>query len=218
MFPHQLEHRTLVPTAVWYNRPMKRGRRNLHLDYRALYERYLAGESGVSIARELGIDHTGLYMSWKRRGWPMRSASEAARMPFDRDPSRGKWITQAMQAARRGNTDPMWRKEQRARTREAKMLGTSPLEDALATQFDALGLTYIRQKAIGPYNADFAFPTEHLVVEVDGGGHNPRVRANHAARTAYLVSEGWRVVELNRRWLAEHLDDRDEISNALGML
>ena len=175
---------------------MKRGSRGLHLDYVALHQRYVAGESGVEIARSVGIDHTGLYMAWKRRGLPMRSGSEAKRLEFQRYPERRTAAPMAMQAARRGNTDPMERRIRRALTREERQLGTSRLEDEVAAYFDQNGVEYVRQKAIGPYNVDFAIPAAGVVIEINGGGHNPRVRANRARRTAYIESEGWEVVDV----------------------
>ena len=88
-------------------------------------------------------------------------------------------------------------REARARTRERLQLGTSALEDRLAVAFDAAGVTYIRQKAIGPYNVDFAVGA--LVIELSGGGHNPRVRANWPHRLAYLHEQGYGVLALTPR-------------------
>lgn len=183
----------------------KRGSRGLHLDYHALHQRYLAGESGVSLAREVGIDFTGLYASWRRRGLPIRSAAEAARLTVAQDPARASGLIRSATAARRGTTDPMEVKIARARTREARQLGRSPLEDVFAAALDALGISYRRQAAIGPYNVDFAFDDRMLAIEISGGGHNSRVSRNRKARDAYLADAGWRVVWVERRrvdWLA----------------
>ena len=84
----------------------------------------------------------------------------------------------------------------RALTREERQLGTSRLEDEVAAYLEINGIEFIRQKAIGPYNVDFAVPTAGLVIEINGGGHNPRVRANRAKRTAYIESRGWEVVDV----------------------
>jgi len=198
---------------------MKHGSRGLHLSYEALYRRYMAGESGVEIAREIGIDPGGLYMSWRRRGLPMRSRSEAKRLEFKRYPQRKVTAPLAMQEARRGAVDPLPRREQRARTREERMLGTSRLEDELAAYLDRLGVAYIRQKAIGPYNVDFALPDTGLVIEVDGGGHNPRVRANRFKRQALIEAQGWYVINLRLRrglaGLAVGEDDQSRLMSAL---
>lgn len=175
---------------------MKRGSRGLHLDYEALHRRYEAGESGVELAREMGIDPTGLYASWKRRGLRMRSRSEAKRLEFERYPERKAAAPLAMQESRRGAVDPMERRMARALTREERQLGTSRLEDEVAAYLDGHGIEYVRQKAIGPYNVDFAVPAAGVVIEIDGGGHNPRVRANRARRTAYIESSGWEVVDV----------------------
>ena len=55
------------------------------------------------------------------------------------------------------------------------------------------GVTFRRQHAIGPYVADFCAPRHKLIVEVDGGQHAER-REQDAERTAFLASEGYRVL------------------------
>jgi adenine-specific DNA-methyltransferase len=63
------------------------------------------------------------------------------------------------------------------------------------------GCKFRRQHAIGPYIADFACIEARLIVELDGGQHLDHAAAD-AQRTAYLNSEGYRVL---RYWNDEVL-------------
>lgn len=175
---------------------MRRGSRGLHLDYAALHARYMAGESGVAIARELGIDFTGLYASWKRRGYPIRSQRAAKLLLFDQRPDLRQNIRHA-QAARRGTPYPESTVVKRAQTREAKGIGISDHELRLAERLAAEGIAFRPQAAIGRYNVDFLIGT--LALDIDGGGHNPRVNANRETRRTFLESQGLKSVHVKAR-------------------
>ena len=64
-----------------------------------------------------------------------------------------------------------------------------------------------RQATIGPYFADFASHQLRIVIEVDGGQHADNVADDR--RTAYLASEGYRVL---RFW------NNDALANVSGVL
>jgi very-short-patch-repair endonuclease len=185
-----------IQRAIGYNGSVRRGSRGLHLDYAALHARYMAGESGVAIATELGIDFTGLYASWKRRGYPMRSTREAARLICQQRPDRRELIRHA-QAARRGTPYPMSTRVKRAQTREARGIGISDNERRLGERLREAGIAFRQQAAIGPYNVDFLIGD--LALDIDGGGHNPGVRANRPARTAFIEAQGFRCVAVETR-------------------
>jgi very-short-patch-repair endonuclease len=173
------------------------------IDYRSLYQRYVDGESGMEIAASVGIKWAGLYAAWKRHGWPMRSGKAAARLVVQRDPERARRLIEHATAVRRGGTDSLAVREARARTRELRQLGTSELEDRVAGWLDDWQITYVRQKAIGPYNVDFALPDLRVALDIDGGGHNPRVRANARARSAFIDSQGWQHEHVSHKNLSE---------------
>jgi very-short-patch-repair endonuclease len=59
-----------------------------------------------------------------------------------------------------------------------------------------LGVPFRRQYVIGGRIADFAAPSVRLVVEVDGGSHHGRARAD-ARRDRELERLGWRVFRLD---------------------
>ena len=58
-----------------------------------------------------------------------------------------------------------------------------------------LGVGFRRQFVIGEWIVDFAAPAARLVVEVDGGYHAARERAD-ARRDRQLGALGWRVVRV----------------------
>ena len=58
-----------------------------------------------------------------------------------------------------------------------------------------LGAAFRRQVPIAGYIADFCAPRQKLVVEVDGGYHAERARAD-ARRDRKLVAAGYRVLRL----------------------
>jgi len=55
------------------------------------------------------------------------------------------------------------------------------------------GLKFRRQHPIGPYFADFAYPSKRLVIEIDGDFHADQAEAD-MRRTAMIEREGWCVV------------------------
>jgi very-short-patch-repair endonuclease len=57
-----------------------------------------------------------------------------------------------------------------------------------------LGFHFRRQAPIGPYVADFVWYSGKLVLEVDGGQHAETQRSYDERRTAWLESQGYRVV------------------------
>lgn len=175
---------------------MRTGRRGLTIDYRALYDRYLAGESGVAIAADVGIHFTLLYRMWKRLGLPRRSVREAAQRNADRDPAAAsRWIERATEV-RRGGHDTLATKERRALTRERRGLGISGQERELAERLRAEGHAVRQQMAVGPYNVDLVIEATRLVIEVDGGGHSKRSREMAGERRAYIEARGWTVLHV----------------------
>ena len=67
------------------------------------------------------------------------------------------------------------------------------------------GWKWRRQTPLGPFVADFYCPAARLVLEVDGGGH-ARSEAEDLERTAWLRSQGLRVLRVWNREVAEDLD------------
>jgi very-short-patch-repair endonuclease len=69
------------------------------------------------------------------------------------------------------------------------------------------GYKFRRQRPIGPFIVDFACTKHHLVIEADGGQHDES--KSDARRTAWLESQGWRVI---RFW------NNDILANTEGLV
>jgi very-short-patch-repair endonuclease len=72
---------------------------------------------------------------------------------------------------------------------------------------DRLGVNFRRQHAIGPYIADFCCVEKKLILELDGAHHLEQA-VYDAERTAFLESQGYRVL---RFWNKEVLSDLDGV-------
>ncbi len=73
------------------------------------------------------------------------------------------------------------------------------------------GSKFRRQQPIGPYIVDFVCFAEKLVVEVDGGQHATAAERD-AARTAWLESQGFRVL---RFWNHDVLQNIEGVSESI---
>lgn len=74
-----------------------------------------------------------------------------------------------------------------------------------------VGIRLNRQFPIGPFICDFVSRGAKLVVEVDGGQHTARADADKR-RTAYLQSQGYRVI---RFWNNDVLENTDGVVRAI---
>ncbi len=71
-----------------------------------------------------------------------------------------------------------------------------------------LGFKFRRQYPIGRYLVDFVCLSAHLVIEIDGDSHgDDRAGALDAARTAWLETQGFRVVPFWNHDVIEGTDD-----------
>lgn len=71
----------------------------------------------------------------------------------------------------------------------------------------AAGFRFRRQVPLGPYIVDFVSHRARLVVEVDGGQHASASQQDEK-RTAWLTSQGYRVI---RFWNNEVLSETDAV-------
>ncbi|MBL9066598.1 MAG: DUF559 domain-containing protein [Sphingopyxis sp.] len=94
-----------------------------------------------------------------------------------------------------------------ARSRELRNQAT-PAERALWAQLSnrrIAGIRFNRQFPIGPFICDFVSRSAKLIIEVDGGQHAVEV-AKDAARSAYLESQGYRVIRFWNNDVIERID------------
>jgi very-short-patch-repair endonuclease len=75
-----------------------------------------------------------------------------------------------------------------------------------------LGMHFRRQAPIGAYIVDFAWYAGNLVVEIDGGQHAEERRGYDERRSAWLESQGYRVV---RFWNNEVLKTPRSVGEAV---
>src|SRR5262249_21607843 len=73
------------------------------------------------------------------------------------------------------------------------------------------GHRFRRQVPIGPFIADFVCHEARLIVELDGGQHDPSSEAE-ASRTRFLEGEGYRVL---RFWNNEVLENAEGVRSAI---
>lgn len=69
-----------------------------------------------------------------------------------------------------------------------------------------LGVGFRRQLVVGRFIVDFAAPSARLIVEVDGGYHAARARAD-GRRDRELGRLGWRVLRLPADLVLHRLED-----------
>jgi len=69
------------------------------------------------------------------------------------------------------------------------------------------GAKFRRQHAIGPFITDFCCVERGLVIELDGGHHTERVKADRV-RTAFIEQHGYRVL---RFWDNEVLQNMESV-------
>ncbi len=67
------------------------------------------------------------------------------------------------------------------------------------------GVLFRRQHAIGRYVADFCAPRHKLIIEVDGSPHLEQ-QDEDAERTAFLASQGYRVLRFWNNEIMQHMD------------
>ena len=66
-----------------------------------------------------------------------------------------------------------------------------------------LGVKFRFQHSLGPFVGDFVFLERKLIVEADGGQHNPQV---DRARTAYLRKRGFRILRFWNHDILRNID------------
>ena len=70
-----------------------------------------------------------------------------------------------------------------------------------------LGFRFRRQHPIGTYFVDFACLERKLVLEVDGSRHSePLAKEQDKQRTAWLESEGYRVIRIGNNDVLSNMD------------
>jgi very-short-patch-repair endonuclease len=84
---------------------------------------------------------------------------------------------------------------------------TQALESLALARVPLAGTHFRRQVSIGPYIADFCSYGAKLIVEVDGNQHGTDgAREQDAVRTAFMQTQGYRVLRFSNRDVMLHID------------
>lgn len=158
--------------------------------------RFTAGESTNALARSYSVSRQAIDRRLRAAGVEPRRQVEANRLSVSqRTPEENARNVAAAHDAVRGmkrtSAEMLLRAQVRERSQAWKDDHTSALELRFGRWLDERGVPYIRQKAIGPYNVDFA--CDHVAVEIHGGawhGYGEH-RERAPERFRHILSAGW---------------------------
>ena len=97
-------------------------------------------------------------------------------------------------------------------TKQSRVLrkNQTPQEKKLWKHFRGRGfnsLKFRRQYEIGSYIVDFCCPEKHIIIELDGGGHDEKLqKEKDEIRDEYLKMNGWVVIRIWNNELDKNLD------------
>jgi very-short-patch-repair endonuclease len=156
---------------------------------------YEAGESEQSIANRYGVMRAVVRRHLKEAGVHLRTSAEANALRMSRLTSEEKVrLTEAAHDAVRGKSPSGRSLELAAQRREQNPWHAlqSDGERLFDQWLHGRGLRFTPQKAIGPYNVDFAVSS--VAVEILGGGWHSTKYARHALRSPYILDAGWHLL------------------------
>lgn len=178
-------------------------RKDLNID--DIRRAYDSGDSVLKMSKDFSVSRPVILRRLAEMGVAVRSRSEANRIRMSRlSPADRSDLARAAHDAVRGVKRSDEEILKRSAAREAVVAGSSQLEDAFAGFLADRGIEFVRQKAIGKYNVDFALTSCPVAVEIFGGGwHNSgRHASRHPERIEYLLSQSWSIVIIwaTTRW------------------
>lgn len=157
-----------------------------------LLDRYIAGESENSLAKEAGVCRSTFRSRLLENGINPRGQSEAESVKWERmSAEQRKQQVAAAHEAARGREVPFEELCLRAKMREGNMAyNVSKSEVKLGRWLKELGINVIHNFAVGPYNCDIG--TGAIIVEVWGGNWHPK--PIDVKRTKYILDAGFSVL------------------------
>ena len=159
-------------------------------------DRYVGGESELSIATDLGVSRRVVERWLKEAGVPRRGRGASALVAASQlTPEERRARAAAAHDAVRGVPMSDLHAAKVALGKERSGYGgrTSPGSDRLETMLREAGIEYLREKAITRYNVDFALSADSIAVEVLGGDWHGS-KPIHAVRTPRILNEGWNIL------------------------
>lgn len=153
---------------------------------------YLDGESELSLAQRYQISRDAIRRTLLESGTPIRDRShaQANRLAKLSDEERLR-LAQAAHDAARGRKVPAEELFRRAQQREQNLSHASKREFDIGKHLRGNSLAVVPQKAVGPYNIDFAVGS--IAVEVLGGNWHA-YKPEHAQRTPHILNAGWHML------------------------
>lgn len=153
---------------------------------------YRSGESELSLAERFQVDRNVIRRVLTESGVDVRDRSAAQHNRLAKMTSEERsLLTEAAHEAARGRSVPAEELFARARMRERTLSHASPREGVFGKHLAGRTHEVTPQKAVGPYNVDFAVGP--VAVEVLGGNWHA-YKPEHAQRTPYLLNAGWHVL------------------------
>lgn len=180
-------------------RAKKMSRDVLALPVEEIVTRFQAGESTNALAKSYGVARHAIDRRLRAAGIEPRGQVDANRLSFStRSPDEIRRNIAAAQDAVRGvkrSPEEMIRRAQ-VRERSPRWIAdhTSALEMQFGRWLDERGVSYVPQKAVGPYNIDFACGA--VAVEINGGawhGYGEH-RERAPERYRHILTAGWNLV------------------------
>lgn len=163
-------------------------------------QRYQSGESAYALAKSYGVSRTTIN-SWldraciKRRGCSAAGKVRASKMTPEERAAQSVAAHDAVRGAHRtldSNIKGASTRERKAHDGLVKMSSGESLMDRWLT---SRGMAHAFQKAIGPYNVDFAIG-DSVAVEILGGSWHATKskRIKESKRAEYILNFGWSIV------------------------
>lgn len=156
---------------------------------------YEGGESEQAIARRYGVMRAVVRRHLKESGVHLRGQAEANALRMSKmSPAERAGLTEAAHDAVRGKPVSGRSLQLAAQRREQNPwhANRSASEVRFQQWLSDRGLVFTPQKAIGPYNVDFAVSS--IAVEILGGGWHAAKHARHARRSPYILDAGWHLL------------------------
>lgn len=149
--------------------------------------------SELAVSKVFGVSRGSVRRNLQVAGIKPRGGTESMLIRMEKmTPEERKANVEAAHESLRGSVRPMSALHKFAATRELKpwISPASAGEDLMLGWFAERGLDPIIQKAVGPYNLDFAIGT--VAIEVLGG--NWHSYKDHDTRSRIILAEGWTMI------------------------
>lgn len=153
---------------------------------------YLGGESELSLAQRYQISRDAIRRTLLESETPIRDRGQAQANRLAKLSREERLrLAQAAHNATRGREVPAEELCRRAQQREQTLSHASQREFEFGKYLRRRGVAVAPQKAVGPYNIDFAVGS--VAVEILGGNWHA-YKPEHAQRTPYILNAGWHML------------------------